>query len=119
MPIELTDTDLDALIERLAEPYPPAPMALCNEAAAALAELRDRIADLEAGMNAQATAGKSLYAATELLIAERDALKQDAARYRWLRDADHERIIFAAHYERSSAASSTVDAAIDAARETP
>ena len=49
--------------------------------------------------------------------AERDALKQDAARYRWLRDADHERIIFAAHYERSSAASSKIDAAIDATRE--
>jgi len=63
--------------------------------AAALAEQKARIAALEA---------------------ERDALKQDAARYRWLRDADHERIIFAAHYERSSAASSTVDAAIDAAR---
>ena len=39
--------DLDALVARLAEPYPPAPMALCNEAAAALVQLRKEVEQLD------------------------------------------------------------------------
>jgi len=85
----------------------------------ALVQLRERIAALEAERADLIKINNKWAGEWDAMREERNALKQDAERYRWLRDADHERIIFAAHYERSSAASSTVDAAIDAAREKP
>ena len=93
----MTLPDLDALVarlnlcgkgERLAVPE------LCAEAAAAITELRAEVARLkqwQVDMVAKA-ADKSLDGYRELgakcaaLEAERDALKQDAARYRWLRE---------------------------------
>lgn len=53
------------------------------------------------------------------LLAERDALARDAARYRWLRDpcSGAERVIFYCRgdYGRGLMSSSMLDAAIDAA----
>ena len=55
----------------------------------------------------------------EALLAERDALRKDAERYRWLRDpcSGAERVIFYCRgdYGRGFMSSAMLDAAIDAA----
>jgi len=79
-----------------------------------IAALKARIADLEAGMNAQATAGKSLYAATELLIAERDGLLSSLDKIVSAYDAYRGKGMMPAPNQYAM-----LVAAIDAAREKP
>ena len=130
----MTPADLDALVARLndaayrfGDSY-PVDAARQREAAAALVQLREENARLKDRLEAQfkrLTSMDGLLANADARIAaleaERDALKQDALRYRWLR----EKLVYqksGPHYGWTLdelIPGDERDAAIDAARSKP
>jgi hypothetical protein len=78
--------------------------------------LIDRLRALSRHEHDDLTIGDEAADETERLLAERDGLQADAARYRWLRDIDDDPVCSLPQLFTETGLSADVDAAIDAAR---
>jgi hypothetical protein len=109
---------LPEVVARANERYPNEGIAECVRAYAA-AEIERLLDILKAREDEIDTHSAAVYEATAIidqLRAERDALKEDAERYRWLRFADRWPCAFASSDAPEPLIGVELDAAIDAAR---